>query len=254
MSSWKKVSKTKSKQHRERSQLESRRWLGPLEKKKDYKKRAKEQHRKDATIKYLRKKAENRNPDEFYFNMVKTKKVDGEHQARETDEPEFTDDQIKIMESQDIRYVNLMRTAEMKKIEKLKSSLHVIESQVKPKNKHIIFVDSKKEAKNFDAAKHFDTHPSLMDRVYNRPTFDMLAKQDLSKTMDDKTLSKISAKKEQQYKELSKRIEREKELNIISQKMETSRHLLDKTAKRKKVTDGSKDQAPQYRWCFHRKK
>ncbi|ESO89318.1 hypothetical protein LOTGIDRAFT_183370 [Lottia gigantea] len=254
MSSWKKVSKAKSKQHRERSQLESRKWLGPLEKKKDYKKRAQEQHRKDATIKYLRRKAENRNPDEYYFNMVKTRKVDGQHQAKESEEPEFTDTQVKIMESQDINYVNLMRSKELKKIEKLKSSLHVIDSSQEPQNKHIIFVDSKKEAKNFDAAQHFDTHPSLMKRVYNRPTSKMLAQQDLAKNIDDRSLNKMSAQREQQYKELSKRIGREKELRIISEKMEISRHLLDKSSKRKKISDGTKDQAPQYRWCFHRKR
>lgn len=59
--------------HKERSQPRRRKQLGFLEKHKDYVKRARDYHRKEDQLTRLRRKAEDRNPDEFYFKMVKSK-------------------------------------------------------------------------------------------------------------------------------------------------------------------------------------
>ena len=59
--------------HKERSQPTDRQHLGLLEKKKDYRIRAADYHHKRDAIATLRKKASERNPDEFYFGMNRTK-------------------------------------------------------------------------------------------------------------------------------------------------------------------------------------
>lgn len=254
MSSLRNLNKARARSYKERSQPQHRAHLGSLEKKKDYKLRAEHYQRKQNTLKSLKRKALDRNPDEFYFNMVKTQKVDGVHQERESTEPVHTDAEIKLMYSQDQRYVNMKRTSELKKIEKLKSTLHLLDSDEKPKNKHIVFVDSKKDVKKFNAAEYFNTHPSLVNRTYNRPTLEMLKTGFLNDTLDEDTLQEITKEKKKKYKELKKRIERERELHIISQKMEVKKHLLDKKAKKLKIKDETKEAPAHYRWLFKRQK
>jgi U3 small nucleolar RNA-associated protein 11 len=60
--------------YRERAQPESRQHLGLLEKKQDYKKRAKNYHMKEDMLKSLKVKADLKNKDEFYFKMTKGKR------------------------------------------------------------------------------------------------------------------------------------------------------------------------------------
>jgi U3 small nucleolar RNA-associated protein 11 len=62
-------------EHRERAQPAHRAALGPLEKKKDYRVRAKRTHLKEDILKKLREKAAMKNPDEFYFGMANAKRL-----------------------------------------------------------------------------------------------------------------------------------------------------------------------------------
>lgn len=66
--------------YRERVQPAEREGLGFLQKKKDYKERAKNFHKKEDMINKLKLKASTKNEDEFYFKMLKGKKTeDGRH-------------------------------------------------------------------------------------------------------------------------------------------------------------------------------
>ncbi|KAK2192495.1 hypothetical protein NP493_29g05000 [Ridgeia piscesae] len=157
------------------------------------------------------------------------------------------------MHSQDVKYINFKRSTELKKIERLKASLHLLDVPDKPPNKHTVFVDTKKEAETFDAAKFLDTHPDLVDRVYNRPRMDTLKSQTIQ-TLDDETLAEIASERGKRYKELAKRIEREKQLHIIAQKMEVKKQLMDKTTKKTQVAKETTDSAAVYKWMPQRKR
>ncbi len=56
--------------------------LGLLERKKDYKARAEDFHRKERALRSLQRKAEERNPDEFYFAMQTARTRGGVHVKR----------------------------------------------------------------------------------------------------------------------------------------------------------------------------
>ncbi|XP_068121532.1 probable U3 small nucleolar RNA-associated protein 11 isoform X2 [Hyperolius riggenbachi] len=227
---FRKALKSRQKNHRERSQPGFRKNLGVLEKKKDYKLRAEDYKKKKNTLNALRKKALEKNPDEFYFKMTSSKLQAGVHVIKQTSE-EVTDEQLKIMRTQDIKYVELKRVAESKKIERLKSELHLLDAEEKPKNKHTFFCDTKKEVRNFDLASHLNTFPELVDRVYNRPTLETLHTQTVKGLENAGQLKKLAKQRQHQYSILNQRIEREKKMFVVSQKIQTRKDLLDKRHK-----------------------
>ncbi|XP_039277990.1 probable U3 small nucleolar RNA-associated protein 11 [Nilaparvata lugens] len=249
MSSWKKASKTNQKTHRERHQPEARAHLGLLEKKKDYKKRSNDYHRKQKILKILRKKALNKNPDEFYFHMINSKMLASGH--KEKIKPDtHTPEQLKIMETKDLKYVNYKRTIEHKKIDKMQSTLHLLDSANQVRNNHTFFVESTDEVKNFNLAARLDTHPSLLNRKTNR-----IRNSDLQNLNLPDVSSEALQEKKKVYNELEKRLNREKELSIIQQKLEIKKFLKDKTAKKpKQIKPGTKDAPPVYKWEYKRKK
>ncbi|XP_063228620.1 probable U3 small nucleolar RNA-associated protein 11 [Bacillus rossius redtenbacheri] len=253
MSMWKKASKTNQKVHRERHQPESRKHLGLLEKKKDYKARARDHHTKECTLKGLRKRALNRNPDEFYFHMINSRVVDGMHHELEKDD-EHTPDQIRLMQTQDLRYISTRRTIEAKKIDHLQSELHMLDAANKTRNKHIFFVDTLREARKFDVVQHLETHPALLDRKINRPRLADLEKLSLP-AVDEATVQAATFKKVAAYKQLKKRIDREKELSVIQRKLELKRHLHSKKEEvPKRIKPGTKTAPPVYEWKYERKR
>lgn len=253
MSNFKNAHKSHQHTHRERGQLASRMHLGLLEKKKDYKLRARDYQTKQQRLKQLRQKALDKNPDEFYFKMINSSLKDGEHQEVEKVD-ELTPEQMKLMQHQDINYIKHKLSTERKRIAKLKSDLHLLDVDGKPKNKHTFFVDTKKDVKRFDVAKHLETAPELLNRTYNIPRLGDLKCKNLSGSVDKKSLEIIAKERKKTYKELTKRIERESELSVIIQKMEVKKQLMEKKQKFTKVRDETKSSAAVYKWVQERKR
>ncbi|KAH0951250.1 hypothetical protein HN011_010941 [Eciton burchellii] len=252
MSSWKKVTKMSQKTHRERHQPEARKHLGLLEKKKDFIARARDYQKKQETLKLLRKRALNKNPDEFYFHMINSKLVDGVHHKKDK-EDQHTPEQIRLMETRDINYVSYKKNMETRKIDKLQKGLHMIDTANETQNQHIFFADNS-EIKDFDLAKKLDTHPELLSRRTNRPRLSAIKNLKLPE-LNKKMLDKMEQQKHMAYKELEKRINRERELKIVQEKMEIRRLLKDrKTRKPKLIKPETKDSAPIYKWKYERKR
>ncbi|KAM4701302.1 putative U3 small nucleolar RNA-associated protein 11 [Discoglossus pictus] len=250
--SFRKALKSRQKDHKERSQPGFRKNLGLLEKKKDYKLRADDFRKKRNTLNALRKRALDKNPDEFYFKMTSSKLQEGIHVIKQKTE-EATDEQLKVMRTQDIKYVEMKRVAEAKKIDRLKSELHLLDAEGKQRNKHTFFCDTKKEVVQFDLAAHLNTAPELVNRVYNRPTLDTLHKEAVKGFVNTSQLKKLSIQRKQQYELLKQRIEREKKMFVISQKIQTRKDLMDKTEK-VKVKKETVDSPAIYKFKMQRKR
>ncbi|XP_015371327.1 PREDICTED: probable U3 small nucleolar RNA-associated protein 11 [Diuraphis noxia] len=251
MSSWIKASKVNQKTHRERHQPESRQKYGLLEKKKDYKVRARHHQERERVMKLLKKRAQNRNPDEFYFHMINSKVEDGRHtEIREEDE--HTEDQIKLMQTRDLKYINMRATMERKKIERLQSQLHFLDQANQANNCHIHFNDDDQSLGNL--AEKIDTHPDLIARKTNRMRMSDLKKIELP-DLDEDTIKQMLSEKRKSYRELERRTNREKELSVVQRKLEIKSHLLgSKQEQPKKIKPATKDAAPIYKWKYERKK
>lgn len=102
-----------TREHRERSQPQARKKYGLLEKHKDYVKRAKNYHDKEKRISALKRKAANRNPDEFYFKMTGTATKNGVHKEVSTSK-KFDAEELKMLKSQDVAYLQTMKSREDK--------------------------------------------------------------------------------------------------------------------------------------------
>eukprot|EP00434_Breviolum_minutum_P002309 symbB.v1.2.002038.t3/scaffold105.1/size328853/4 len=106
-----------------------------------------------------------------------------------------------LSESQDARYVSMREQIDKKAIQKRSEQLHFLDAEMP--NKHTIFVDeddleepvesagsksssssSKKKLKDFDVAKYFDTHPSLLKRKANRLRVKQLETKAIKKVED----------------------------------------------------------------------
>ncbi|XP_055332719.1 probable U3 small nucleolar RNA-associated protein 11 [Paramacrobiotus metropolitanus] len=233
MSSWTRTSKAQQRIHKERAQPESRRKLGFLEKKKDYKIRAIDHEKKDRTIRSLRQKALDKNPDEFYFHMHNSKLVDGKHIEKEKEE-EATDAQKMLMKSQDLAYVRSKRISEMKKIEALKASL--AGTFIGGNTKHTFFVDSEGDK-------------NVVKERLSRSHIAEEADNSVELTADPL----IGKERKKLLKELRLRVDREKELRTTEEKLQTRRNLLEKR-KPVKIKEGTKDSPAVYKWTFQRKR
>lgn len=112
--------------HKERGQLASRRHLGLLEKKKDYKLRAEDHHAKQRALSRLAERAANKNADEFSFSMIKGR-VDtktGQHVLGVSkEEANLSHALISLLKTQDAAALRDSLRRENKRVAKLTDKL-----------------------------------------------------------------------------------------------------------------------------------
>lgn len=217
--------------HKERAQPKSRKRFGLLEKHKDYIERANDFKKKKATIKNLKKKAADRNPDEFYFNMHNSQVTNGVHHVKR--DGRLSGSTVKLLKTQDMGYMVHRKCIDDRKAEKLRENLHMIGEDVK--RNHKIFVSDSSELDNFDVAKHFDTAPELVGRFFNRPKSETIEKLIMSneKKTTAAEMVKVEAKRTQAYKELKSRTSRSVKLKRVIEGLALQRNLMGKGAKTK---------------------
>ncbi|CEP60918.1 rRNA-processing protein UTP11 LALA0_S02e02652g [Lachancea lanzarotensis] len=234
------VHNIQKKQHRERSQEAGRSRLGFLEKHKDYVKRAQNFHQKEATLKILREKAQQRNPDEYYHGMH-SRSVDARgllkqsRHARDED-PSLSTAQVKLLKTQDANYVRTLRQNERQVLEK-----QARETMFKSKGAHTVFVDDRDALQSFDAAQHFQTTPEMLGRRENRLTRDQLADQGLkmgqsiaqSKSSSGLDVDTLHRKRLKKLRQIQQHQERERQLSGVLQRMDTQREGMKKGDKKK---------------------
>lgn len=251
--------------HKERSQPDSRKKLGFLEKHKDYVERAKDFHKKQDYLKVLKKKAADRNPDEFYFKMHKSQ-VNSKGVHKEKKDGSLDQSVVKSLKTQDLGYIIHKKAVDDNKAARLKRSLHLIgedSEAVGKKRKHRVFVETEDEQAAFDPVAHLDTVPELIGHSFNR-----LRKAQLEKMAEEETmlsaeqLKKALDKRKKAYKELEARDKRASKLAGALQGLQTQRNLMGKGTKKKVVAKG-KDGKPvepkegdkvQYKWKRRRAK
>lgn len=245
--------------HKERSQPQNRAHLGLLEKKTDYKGRAMDYQRKQKRIRNMQEKASQRNPDEFYFEMKNSQVIDGRHRkTEEAKQREFAaevgTDTIRLMKSQDLGYIRMQKQKDIKKIERLQSLV-----KEKTNNTHTVFVQSPKEAQEFDAAEHFDTCPELMGRSFNRPRKEVLENEALKDNgLTESDVAFLSEAREREARKLLRsRARKNLEVDQRTRRLRTLERaeahivtdkLVQGKGRKRKIKAAQNGQPAQYQW------
>lgn len=244
----------KRKTHKERSQPSDRRKFGLLEKKKDYLQRARDYHKKENEIQNLRRKAEQRNPDEFYFAMERKSTKGGVVASSITEANKYTQEELCFMKSQDASYLALKAQTEMKKVERLRSQLHFIGASAP--RQHVVFVDDEAAVQSFSAEQHFDTPSDLLDRSFNRPRTAQLQEPAVAGSLPSRHQQQQSERKrEASYRELQQRNDRRANLSGMAGSMDMEKAVMGKGRKRKLQAPEIKDSNKAvFRWKQVRQK
>ncbi|CCG20612.1 hypothetical protein CORT_0A02210 [Candida orthopsilosis Co 90-125] len=243
------VHNVQKKQHRERSQKSSRAKYGLLEKKKDYRLRAADYHKKQAALKALKEKAKSHNPDEYYHAMTKKKTDDRGILISDRDNEVLSVDQAKLLKTQDINYIRTMRLHESNKIKRLQN-----EKLFEGSGKHTVFVDSAKSQESFRPEEYFNTDESLVENRQNRLRLNQLQSNSglvNASNFDIDAKDKLDEKKLKSFQQLQRSIAKERELRQVEDIMSRNMEKMKKGDKKKMVDANGKTY---FKWKMQRKR
>lgn len=112
--------------HKERSQPESRTRWGLLEKHKDYSLRAQDYNRKKQKLDVLTQKSRERHPDEFAFGMLSADKgVQGKHGRGDQNQNRLSIDTVKLLKTQDSGYLRTAAARGRREIQRLQEEVQL---------------------------------------------------------------------------------------------------------------------------------
>lgn len=208
------VHNVQKKQHRERSQPGDRAKYGLLEKKKDYRLRADDFHKKQATLKAMKAKIATHNPDEYYHAMVNKKTDNRGILISERDAEVLSTAQVKLLKTQDLTYIKNIKNEVDAKIKKAQKGM-----LFEAKGNHTLFVDTVEQKKNFDAAKHFQTDKRLMSNKANRLRTTQLLEKPSTPEIDQAKLDSMERKKAKKYANLKANLEKLEKLKEVELRM-----------------------------------
>lgn len=231
--------------YRERSQLESRKNKGFLEKKQDYKVRADDYHRKESRVKKLKESARLKNPDEFYFQMTNSKVIEGENYSLPLKEEDLGKSQLKHQKL--VNLVNYRKSLHENATRKAKEDLAMMNIGIEKEFVHTIFVGSEAEAREFNPKEYFETE--LIDNVSNRIKNSQLG--NFRRSLNEEEIKQVNAEKKRNYQRLIEKTENLNSLSKISSTLEYQKHLL-KPGKKRKMDDV--EGIYKYRFFSERKK
>lgn len=217
--------------HKERAQPSDRKKFGLLEKHKDYIERAKDYKTKQNHITNLRRKALDRNPDEFYFKMNTSQVRNGVHHSQNEVTKSMDQAMVNLLKTQDMGYITTKKAIDDSKIKRLSENLHLIGDQ-RPKS-HTVFVDSVNELDSFNPAEYFGTAPELVDRTFNRPKLANIDQTIVSSNSG--AIKDGDSKKPAAYKELRERVKRSEKLKSAILQLTQQRNLSNSKGTKRKI-------------------
>eukprot|EP01100_Stratorugosa_tubuloviscum_P003488 TRINITY_DN1849_c2_g2_i1.p1 TRINITY_DN1849_c2_g2~~TRINITY_DN1849_c2_g2_i1.p1 ORF type:complete len:267 (-),score=96.55 TRINITY_DN1849_c2_g2_i1:178-978(-) len=208
----------KGRVHKERSQPSFRKKFGFLEKKQDYKKRAKFYSEQKQKIKELKRKVALKNEDEYNPLMKNSKLSKDKTQIEITKKtPNLNLDKFITREK---NYINLKQNQIRKKIEK-NSSI----SDHNKNRKHKIFVDNSLKLKKFSLENYFQTPTALLSNPAARLKNEQLEKLKLDISSD--LIQSIDDQKKLKHSILLENKKKKYELNQLSEILNQKKQSLE---------------------------
>jgi U3 small nucleolar RNA-associated protein 11 len=195
--------------------------------------RARDFHRKEKTLQVLEERATFRNEDEFYFGMQGRKTKRGVEQARASEANKYSQGELQLMDTQDVKYVAMRATIDRKRAERLRSNLHSVD-QAGQANRRTVFVDSEAERQEVRREPRGTAAPEAAAQPLPRAA---------------------RKRRERSYRELEERQKRASRLEALAEKMEAKRVGRAKGRKRKVGTrETAAGKVPIFRFKNERKR
>lgn len=226
-------------EHHERAQPSERAKKGFLEKHKDYKQRADDFHGKQRRLKALKERAALRNPEEFYYGMIRATR---DHPMKRKDRTPKNKDQVLLAKTRDGAYLAMQAATERRKLERLRESRpQAFATGVK--RTRTFFVDEDEDVEHVDTSALVGLGSARNEKGHP------LAQPDSE--LDRQR--RVEKRRKRDVELIKQRQQREKVLRDLVAQVDLEKHIMAKGAKWK-VSSPEGTKPASYRWRKQRKR